>query len=133
MRNHVKPALPAGKSLEDLGYTPSVRPMKLDILAATLPYAVTEFRQWGGGITAPETAALPDAHRYKLAATVQTGAGTTLINAYTMNMPDIAALDRLTSANEGTNTESYTYDWLGNRKTKTTNGTTLAYGRAGVG
>jgi RHS repeat-associated protein len=91
----VKPLLPAGKSLEDLAYKANTSKLKLDVLPSSLPYIVTEFRQWGDGIDVAETAAITDSHRYKLTLTVKNPVGVTLINGHVMSLAEVA-LKRVT-------------------------------------
>ena len=80
-------------SLRDVGYIGATTPRALDILPAALPYTVAGFVNWSNTAT-PETAALPDSHRYKLQVTVKDTAGTALLSQ-TIGYPK-AALQRLT-------------------------------------
>ena len=80
------------RSLEDVPPRHPIKPRRVDVLPASLPYEVVSFQNWSNtGL--PDTAAVPDAHRYKFTATVQTTARATLLSA-TLTFPD-AALKRL--------------------------------------
>ena len=57
-------------TLADVGYTGTPDTLDIDILPASLPYTVVQFYNWTNTGT-PETAVLPDTHRYKLTVTVQ--------------------------------------------------------------
>ncbi len=55
----------SNNSLQDVPYIGRQKPLKIDILPSSLPYNVTKFTNWSSTGT-PETALLPDTHRYKL-------------------------------------------------------------------
>jgi RHS repeat-associated protein len=78
-------------TVQDVGYIGTQNPLIVDILPASPPYNVTQFYNWSNSGT-PETAVLPDTHRYKLYITVKNGA-TQLLTA-TINYPN-AALGRI--------------------------------------
>ncbi|MCL5059091.1 MAG: type IV secretion protein Rhs, partial [Candidatus Thermoplasmatota archaeon] len=85
-------ALAQGKDLADLSPEGGIRPLKLDILPASLPYTVTSFTLLTGAASV-EPSTLPGAHRYALDVTVKSGS--TALLTRSVSYPD-AALKRLT-------------------------------------
>lgn len=84
--------------LADIPYTGTINQLDVDILPPTLPYDVNAYTPWAG-TTAPDIAALPDSHRYRLYISddpylPKTAAGENNA-AYSAALPDIAA-SRLT-------------------------------------
>ena len=78
-------------SAEDVPYRSRQLANRVDVLPATLPFSVVDFDNWPGS-SLPDTAALPDAHRYKFTAIVKsgtTGTGTTLLTT-TASYPEAA-------------------------------------------
>lgn len=72
-------------TVEDVPYRGKQIPLKVDILPASLPYNVTLFTNWGTS-TSPETAEVPDNHRYKFVITSKNSAGAALATA-TLSFP----------------------------------------------
>ncbi|MBK1707324.1 DUF6531 domain-containing protein, partial [Halochromatium glycolicum] len=73
----VRQSLGGSDSLPDVGYRSEKLPLMLDILPASLPYHIDQFTDWSNS-GAPETASLPDSHRYLLHVGVKNGSGTDL-------------------------------------------------------
>ncbi len=85
-------------TLADVPYAGVLNPLTVDVLPASTPYDVSTFLPWAG-TTSPETADLPDSHRYKLNVTVNQGTGVQLLTA-TLSMPQ-TILGRLTLSYQG--------------------------------
>ena len=88
---HVKSLPPdyANHTLADVPYAGQRIRRSLDILPASLPYNVKDFKAWGTGYTA-ETATLPDAYRHKTEIS-----GTGFTSALNLSMP-ASVLKRVT-------------------------------------
>jgi transglutaminase-like putative cysteine protease len=85
----------SNNTLEDVAYLGKLEPRRFDILPASLPYYVYSFVNWSGGINSPETAALPDSHRYKLSVTVKRNSDSAQLLSTVLSFPALA-LQRLT-------------------------------------
>ncbi|MBI3560644.1 MAG: type IV secretion protein Rhs [Gammaproteobacteria bacterium] len=90
-------------TLVDVPYKGRLNPLYVDILPASTPYDVSTFLPWAG-TTSPETADLPDSHRYKFNLTVNQGTtnnapGTLLLTA-SLSLPQ-TALSRVTLSFQG--------------------------------
>ena len=88
----------ANNTLSDVPYSGAPNPLTVDVLPATLPYEVT-FTNWSNSNT-PETADLPDSHRYKFTISVMNSAAVALAPALTLSLPQ-TALSRVTLAFQG--------------------------------
>ena len=95
----------ANNTLPDVGYLGTQNPLKLDILPASLPYAVTQFSNWSNSRT-PETAVIPDTHRYRLSVTVKNGA--TQLLSTNISYPN-AALKRISLSYTPADPQSQNY------------------------
>ena len=90
----------ANNTLADVPYTGTPLPLTVDILPASLPYEVTSFLNWDGS-TSPETAQLPDSHRYKFSINVADSNAAPLLAApLTLSLPQ-TALSRVTLSFQG--------------------------------
>ena len=86
-------------TLQDVPYSGTQTALTVDVLPASLPYELNQFTNWGSS-TSPETADLPDSHRYKFNLAVNNTAGTALAPAVTLSLPQ-AALQRVTLSFQG--------------------------------
>ena len=89
----------ANNTLADVPYKGTQVPLSVDVLPATLPYEVSAFTNWSNSGT-PETADLPDTHRYKFNISVMNSSGTVLAPAVTLSLPQ-TALNRVTLSFQG--------------------------------
>ncbi|MDP2834456.1 MAG: RHS repeat-associated core domain-containing protein [Pseudomonadota bacterium] len=60
-------------SAEDIPYQVKTTASPVELLPSSLPYYVKTHKAWGGGITASETASLPDTHRMALQVKIANG------------------------------------------------------------
>lgn len=72
-------------AIDDVPYRGTRRALRIDVLPSAPPAAVVQFTNWSGS-SAPETSAIPDAHRHKFAVTVRTAGGSTLAT-HTLTFP----------------------------------------------
>ena len=86
-------------ALNEAGYTSTKEPLVLDILPASLPYAVESFTAWPGS-SSSETAVLPADHRYVLDIEVEDNGGADLLSPQSVDFVDVS-LSRLTIGFEG--------------------------------
>ena len=97
VKTYIK-SLNANNTLEDVPYRSTNNPLRVDILPASLPFQVNQFLAWPAS-TSAEATVLPDAHRYKLVATVANGAATQLATT-TLQLPE-HILKRITLSPKG--------------------------------
>lgn len=91
----------ANATLDDVAFKGSLVKRRWDVLPTSLPYAVDQFNQWGGGNTTAVASSLPAGHRYTVEVTVKQGA-TNLTPTFTGTLRDIA-FSRLTIGFKGAN------------------------------
>ncbi len=89
----------ANNTLGDVPYKGTPVALNVDVLPATLPYELNQFTNWSNTAT-PETADLPDTHRYKFNVAVNNSTGTALAPAVTLSMPQ-TSLQRVTLSFQG--------------------------------
>ncbi len=89
----------ASHSVSDVGYQSEKQTLELDILPSSLPYAMEEFTDWSNS-GSPETAVLPDSHRYFLHVETLNSADVSLGASTSQRMSDIV-LNRITLAYDG--------------------------------
>lgn len=87
VESYVK-GLNADNTLLDVPYLGEKTARNYDILPVTLPYKVTQYVNWSGS-SSPETASLPDSHRYRLSIKVRNSSGTDLVAEQILALPSI--------------------------------------------
>jgi RHS repeat-associated protein len=73
-------SIKADASEQDVPYSGTPRSPRFDVLPSTPPYTVAQFTNWPG-MSAPESATVPDAHRHKFTVTVKNPFGTVLVTS----------------------------------------------------